>query len=190
MLSLIDADEAGLDAARALVESRGAETDLWTCLAAAKLLAPLPEPRQMRDAMSFALHIRQSGRGARAIQARGANGPEAFKAVMQEPLEDLPAVYRQLPIYYITNRFTVVGTGTTVHWPRYSEVMDYELEVAIVTRRTRANIPRSEAATHIFGYTIFNDFSAVIGRRSKCRVDWDPRRARASTAPMCSAPGS
>jgi 2-keto-4-pentenoate hydratase/2-oxohepta-3-ene-1,7-dioic acid hydratase in catechol pathway len=160
MLSLIDADEAGLDAARALVESRSAETDLWIDLAAAKLLAPLPEPRQMRDAMSFALHIRQSGRGARAIQARRADGPEAFKAVMKEPLEDLPAVYRELPIYYITNRFTVVGTGTTVHWPRYSEVMDYELEVAIVTRRTCANIPRSEAAAHIFGYTIFNDFSA------------------------------
>jgi 2-keto-4-pentenoate hydratase/2-oxohepta-3-ene-1,7-dioic acid hydratase in catechol pathway len=160
MLSLIDADEAGLDAARALLESRGADSDLWIDLAAAKLLAPLPEPRQMRDAMSFALHIRQSGRGARAIQARRAKGTEAFKAVMQEPLEDLPPVYRELPIYYITNRFTVVGTGTTVHWPRYSEVMDYELEVAIVTRRTRANIPRSEAAAHIFGYTIFNDFSA------------------------------
>jgi 2-keto-4-pentenoate hydratase/2-oxohepta-3-ene-1,7-dioic acid hydratase in catechol pathway len=160
MLSLIDADEAGLDAARALAENRGADSDLWIDLVAAELLAPLPEPRQMRDAMSFALHIRQSGRGARAIQARRANGLEAFKAVMTEPLEDLPAVYRELPIYYITNRFTVVGTGTTVHWPRYSEVMDYELEVAIATRRTRANIPRSEAAAHIFGYTIFNDFSA------------------------------
>jgi 2-keto-4-pentenoate hydratase/2-oxohepta-3-ene-1,7-dioic acid hydratase in catechol pathway len=160
MLSLIDADEAGLDAARALVESRGAESDLWIDLAASTLLAPLPEPRQMRDAMSFALHIRQSGRGARAIQARRANGAEGFKAVMKEPLEDLPAVYRELPIYYITNRFTVVGTGTTVHWPRYSEVMDYELEVAVVTRHTRANIPRREAAAHIFGYTIFNDFSA------------------------------
>jgi 2-keto-4-pentenoate hydratase/2-oxohepta-3-ene-1,7-dioic acid hydratase in catechol pathway len=160
MLSLIDADDTGLDLARALVESRGGETDLWVDLAASRLLAPLPEPRQMRDAMSFALHIRQSGRGARAIQARRASGAEGFKAVMKEPLEDLPAVYRELPIYYITNRFTVAGTGTTVHWPRYSEVMDYELEVAIVTRRTRANIPRSEAATHIFGYTIFNDFSA------------------------------
>jgi 2-keto-4-pentenoate hydratase/2-oxohepta-3-ene-1,7-dioic acid hydratase in catechol pathway len=160
MLSLIDADDAGLDTARALVASGGAEKDLWTDLAAVKLLAPLPEPRQMRDAMSFALHIRQSGRGARAIHARRANGAEAFKSVMQEPLEDLPAVYRELPIYYITNRFTVVGDGTTVHWPRYSEVMDYELEVAIVTRRTRANISKSEAAAHIFGYTIFNDFSA------------------------------
>jgi 2-keto-4-pentenoate hydratase/2-oxohepta-3-ene-1,7-dioic acid hydratase in catechol pathway len=160
MLALIDADDAGLDAARALVESRGSEDDLWADLATVQLLAPLPEPRQMRDAMSFALHIRQSGRGGRAIQALRAKGADAFKAVMAEPLEDLPAVYRELPIYYITNRFTVVGTGTTVHWPRYSQVMDYELEVAIVTRRTRANIPVGEASSHIFGYTIFNDFSA------------------------------
>ena len=85
----------------------------------------------MRDAMSFALHIRQSARGARAFQALRANGVEAFGAVMQEPLEDLPAVYRELPIYYITNRFTVVGPGATVVWPRYSRVMDYELEIGI-----------------------------------------------------------
>ena len=38
--------------------------------------------------------------------------------------------------------------------------MDYELEVGVVTRRTRANIPAKEAGAHIFGYTIFNDFSA------------------------------
>ena len=36
-------------------------------------------------------------------------GLDAFKAVMQEPLEELPSIYRDLPIYYITNRFTVVG---------------------------------------------------------------------------------
>ena len=38
--------------------------------------------------------------------------------------------------------------------------MDYELEIAIVTKRSRANIPAAEAKDHIFGYTIFNDFSA------------------------------
>jgi len=124
------------------------------------LLAPLPEPRQVRDAMSFSLHIRQSARGARALQALKENGPEAFQAVMRGPLDELPAVYRDLPIYYITNRFTVSGPGATIRWPRYSSVMDYELEVAAVTRRTRANIPVNKARAHIFGYTIFNDLSA------------------------------
>ena len=71
MLSLIDADEAGLDAARALVESRATDADLWIDLAAAKLLAPLPEPRQMRDGMSFALHP--------AIRARRARHPGAAR---------------------------------------------------------------------------------------------------------------
>ena len=38
--------------------------------------------------------------------------------------------------------------------------MDYELETAVVTKRTKANIRASEAGAHIFGYTIFNDLSA------------------------------
>ncbi len=160
MLSLIDADDAGLDLARTLLDKRGDESDLWSPLAEVELLAPLPEPRQMRDGMSFALHIRQSGRGAQAVQALKTGGVEAFKEAMAAPLGELAPIYRQMPIYYITNRQTVVGPGTVVRWPRYSNVMDYELEVAAITRRTRANIPASEAGAHIFGYTIFNDFSA------------------------------
>jgi 2-keto-4-pentenoate hydratase/2-oxohepta-3-ene-1,7-dioic acid hydratase in catechol pathway len=160
MLDLIDSDNAGLDQARRLVEMSAGDADLWSDLAQIELLAPLSEPRQMRDAMSFALHIRQSARGSRALQAMRSGGPEAFTKVMAEPLGELPAVYRDVPIYYITNRFTVAGPGATVMWPRYSRVMDYELEIGVVTKRTRANIPALEARAHIFGYTIFNDFSA------------------------------
>jgi 2-keto-4-pentenoate hydratase/2-oxohepta-3-ene-1,7-dioic acid hydratase in catechol pathway len=160
MLDLIDADEAGLDVARALLEKRGGEADLWLQLKDVTLLAPLPEPRQMRDGMSFATHIRQSARGGRAVQAMKTGGVEAFKAAMAAPLGELPAVYRQIPIYYITNRQTVIGPGATVRWPRYSKVMDYELEIAAITKRTRADIPAAEGDRHIFGYTIFNDFSA------------------------------
>jgi len=155
MLTLIDADDMGLDLARELADG----DKHWTPLAAVRLLAPL-QPRQMRDAMSFETHIRQSGRGGRALGARAQGGEAAFQAVMAEPTEPLAEVYRQMPIYYITNRMIVVGPETIVRWPRYSRVMDYELEIAIVTRRTRANIPEAEADDHIFGYTIFNDFSA------------------------------
>src|SRR3984957_13862465 len=154
MWALVDADDAGLDLARALLAKRGGEVDLWAELASVELLAPLPEPRQMRDAMSFERHIRQSPRGMQALEARATGGEAAFRAALEAPLGEMASVYRQLPIYYITNRFTVVGPDVTVLWPRYSEVMDYELEVGIVTRRTRANIPADEAAAHIFGYTI------------------------------------
>jgi len=160
MLSLIDADDAGLEAARALFDKRGAEADLSVDIDAVELLAPLPRPRQMRDGMSFATHILQSRRGSKAVAARREGGQAAFEAAMAEPLGDLPPVYQKLPIYYITNRMVVRGPGTIVRWPRYSQVMDYELEFGIVTRRTKANIALGEARNHIFGYTIFNDFSA------------------------------
>ena len=160
MLALIDADEAGLDLARSLFSKRGSDDDLSIATASVGLLAPLPEPRQMRDAMSFPTHILQSGRGMQALAARERGGEEAFRAAMQAPLGEVAEVYRRVPIFYITNRLTVAGPGATVRWPRYSQVMDYEAEIGVVTRRARANIPESEAKAHIFGYTIFNDFSA------------------------------
>ena len=159
MLALIDADDAGLDLARALVESAAGKMICGSTLRAVASRAPAAAASDARRDV-FRPSIRQSGRELRAIHARRANGEEAFKAVMQSRPRTCPPVYRELPIYYITNRFTVVGPETTVRWPRYSQVMDYELEFAIVTRRTRANISLSEAAAHIFGYTIFNDFSA------------------------------
>jgi 2-keto-4-pentenoate hydratase/2-oxohepta-3-ene-1,7-dioic acid hydratase in catechol pathway len=65
-----------------------------------------------------------------------------------------------VPIYYITNRLIVRGPGATIRWPRYSKMMDYELEFGVFTRRTAANISSAGARNHIFGFTIFNDFSA------------------------------
>ncbi len=160
MLALIDSDDAGLDLARDLNAKHAGASNLWSALSAVELLPPVPEPRQMRDGMSFETHIRQSGRGGKAVTALKTGGEAAFKAVLAEPLDELAPVYRHVPIYYITNRFMVVGPEATVRWPRYSELMDYELEIGILTRRTRANIPVAEAGAHIFGYTIFNDFSA------------------------------
>ena len=156
MLALIDADDMGLELAAELADG----ASQWSPLAEVRLCAPLPEPRQMRDAMSFETHIRQSGRGSRAAAARAKDGEAAFQAAMAQATEPLAEVYRQMPIYYITNRFVVVGPEATVHWPRYSREIDYELEIAVVTRGARANIPEAEAGDHIFGYTIFNDFSA------------------------------
>jgi 2-keto-4-pentenoate hydratase/2-oxohepta-3-ene-1,7-dioic acid hydratase in catechol pathway len=159
MQALIDADDAGLEAADDLFTRRAGESDLSAALADVELLAPL-RPRQMRDGMSFETHIRQSRRGTQALAARRERGEAAFKEVMAGPLGELAPVYRQMPIYYLTNSMIVRGPNAVVAWPRYSKVMDYELELGMVTKRSRANIPVNEAAAHIFGYTIFNDFSA------------------------------
>ncbi|MDP0965377.1 fumarylacetoacetate hydrolase family protein, partial [Klebsiella pneumoniae] len=47
-----------------------------------------------------------------------------------------------------------------VVWPEYSSLRDYELEFACVLGRGGTDISRADASAHIFGYTIFNDFSA------------------------------
>ena len=158
MQCLIDAGEPALDLARRLIDARVNEEDLSLPVAAVELLAPVPEPRQMRDGMSFPRHIQQSQRGMRRLGAMG--DPAALAAIDAEPLSEIAEVYRQMPIYYLTNRLVVRGTGTTVRWPRYSRVMDFELEFGVFTRGTAANIPAANAHKHIFGFTIFNDFSA------------------------------
>ncbi|MBP0438267.1 fumarylacetoacetate hydrolase family protein [Tianweitania sediminis] len=155
MLALIDAGDAALEDARRLLDAHGSDSSLVHALGDVVLLSPLPEPRQMRDGMSYETHIRKSGRGMRHLMSGG-----DMSKVDEQDLPPLGEVYSQIPIYYITNRMTVAGPDATVHWPRYSMVMDYELEYGIVVGKTGANITEENARDHIFGYTIFNDFSA------------------------------
>ena len=54
-------------------------------------------------------------------------------------------------------------------WPRYSQVMDYELEIGIVTRRTRANIPARKLARISSAIRSSTIFPPATGRRPKCR---------------------
>ena len=73
---------------------------------------------------------------------------------------EIAKVWYERPIYYKGNPFSVVGHGAEVHWPSYSRVIDYELEIGVVVGRGGKNIPRADALSHVFGYTVFNDFSA------------------------------
>jgi len=165
MLDLIDGGDRALDAARGLIDARGGEADLRYRAGDVALLAPLPLPRQMRDGMSFPQHILQSPKGSAKMAARARGDMAELKRLEAEPLGELPEVYRQVPIYYITNRFTVGAPGSTVNWPKYSKVMDYELELGCITRGRGSDISAARAKDHIFGFTIFNDFSARDAQR-------------------------
>ncbi len=178
MLSFIDAGEAALDQARAIFQKYETDSDLSIQVSDVEILAPLPEPRQMRDGMSFPLHIRQSPRGSLKLKARAENNAAELARLEAEPLPDLPEIYRKQPIYYITNRFSVKGTNTTVKWPRYSEIMDYELEFGIITKGKGANISAAKARDHIFGYTIFNDFSARDAQRIEMEGRLGPAKGK------------
>ncbi len=178
MLSLIDGGDAALDRARSLLARYGNDQDLSVPVNGAEILAPVPEPRQMRDGMSFPLHIRQSPRGQLKLKARSEGNAEELARLEAEPLPELPEIYRKQPIYYITNRFSVQGTDTTVKWPLYSKVMDYELEFGVITKNKGANISAAKARDHIFGFTIFNDFSARDAQRVEMEGRLGPAKGK------------
>jgi len=171
MLALVDRGHSALERASSLFDQYAKDEDLSVAVDEAQILAPLPEPRQMRDGMLFPRHIVQSPIGHLKLKARKAGNMDELARLQAAPLPELPEIYRKQPIYYITNRFSVRGTNTTVKWPRYSQLMDYELEFGIVTQNRGSNIPAARARDHIFGFTIFNDFSA----RDTQRVEMEGR---------------
>jgi 2-keto-4-pentenoate hydratase/2-oxohepta-3-ene-1,7-dioic acid hydratase in catechol pathway len=122
-----------------------------------RLAAPLPRPTQFRDSMCFFQHIEQCATARRSPNA--------------EPYQ-LPEIYRKQPVYYIGNRMSVAAPGDDIHWPRYSQVMDFELELACVIGKEGKNLTPDNALDHVFGFTIFNDFSArdAQGREMEGRL--------------------
>ena len=108
MIALMEAGEAGLDRARALLERFAEEDDLNRRLAGVKLLSPVPVPAQIRDFLVFSGHILNASAGMRKLAAR-INSTPALPADAK-PGSEVPAIYREQPIYYKANRFSVIGT--------------------------------------------------------------------------------
>jgi 2-keto-4-pentenoate hydratase/2-oxohepta-3-ene-1,7-dioic acid hydratase in catechol pathway len=159
MLALIEAGPAAWRRARALVE---APPDLaMLAVTGVPLLAPLPRPPQVRDFMAFEKHVVQAFGAALRMRASSARNPEERDALLaQAAAYRAPEAWYKHPLYYKANRFAVSGPGADVAWPAYSRLMDYECELACVIGTGGRDIPAGRARQHIFGFTIFNDFSA------------------------------
>ena len=174
MLALIESGEAGMALLRRLpLQDAAAIAPFALDIASVRLLAPLPVPPQIRDCSVFAQHVSHAPLGMQRLRA-ALEGRSI--GVLPEPA--VPEVYRAQPIWYISNRFSVVGHGAVVHWPAYSQVMDFELEVAVVIGRGGADIPESDARSHIFGYTILNDFSARDQQRREMEAGLGPTKGK------------
>ncbi len=122
-----------------------------------RLLPPLPRPMGLRDFYAFEQHV------AAAFANRGAGVPEAW--------------YRQ-PVFYFSNPHSVYGPNETVPYPRYSSELDYELEIACVIGQAGRNIPADRAGIFIFGYMVFNDWSARDAQREEMSVGLGPAKGK------------
>ena len=137
MLHVIGAGDEALDTIGQLLQA--VHPSVCFTREEVRLLAPVPVPPQMRDFLCFEKHLVQ-----------------AFQAIGRTP----PQAWYERPLFYHPSRFSVCGTETDVPWPAYCEKLDFELEFGCYIGRGGKDIPKEKAREHIFGYTIFDDFSA------------------------------
>lgn len=97
------------------------------------------DPSVVRDGLTFVGHIK-------GFHEKIGNSPH-------------PSLL-QIPGYFKGTPHTVIGHEAEVPWPGYIQHMDYELELGYVIGRQGKNLRPESAISHLFGITIFNDFSA------------------------------
>jgi 2-keto-4-pentenoate hydratase/2-oxohepta-3-ene-1,7-dioic acid hydratase in catechol pathway len=157
MQHFIEAGQLALDRAYALLGSSSVSIPSDQV----DFLAPLPLPPQIRDCLGFEEHLKNSFESAMKLSAMAADDPVAAERELRASGRfTVPEVWYQQPLYYKANRFSVAESGKNVVWPAYSEVMDFELEMACIVGKKGKDISKVNAEDHIFGYTIYNDFSA------------------------------
>jgi 2-keto-4-pentenoate hydratase/2-oxohepta-3-ene-1,7-dioic acid hydratase in catechol pathway len=65
----------------------------------------------------------------------------------------------KIPAFTKNSGSMVIGHEATVPWPGYINYMDYELELGFVVGLRGRNLDPEQARRHLFGITIYNDFS-------------------------------
>lgn len=155
-LTVADVLAAGLAELPALAaEVEGDAAAIAVPLADVELRAPL-KPASVRDFVAFEEHVE----GVTA-------SVDGASHVADE--------WYTYPTFYFTNPHSIIATGDEVR-PPATERLDFELEVGAVIGGVAGSDGRdltpADAAAHVFGYTIFNDWSArdIQGREMKVRL--------------------
>jgi 2-keto-4-pentenoate hydratase/2-oxohepta-3-ene-1,7-dioic acid hydratase in catechol pathway len=112
--------------------------------AGATLLAPVQRPR--RNIFCVGKNYREH---AKEFER---SGFDASSGAVEIP--DAPIIFTKVPE-------TVIGPGAAISFdPAVSTAIDYEGELAVIIGRSGRAIPRADALSHVWGYTIINDVTA------------------------------
>ncbi|TDD71502.1 DUF2437 domain-containing protein [Actinomadura darangshiensis] len=127
-------------------------------LAEIRLLPPI-EPPSVRDFVAFEEHVE----GVR----RSVSGESG-----------VPDAWYDAPAFYFSNPHAMVGAHDDVPLPPGCRALDFELEVAAVIGRPGSDLAPERARGHIFGYTIFNDWSARDLQSREMQVGLGPCKGK------------
>jgi len=122
-----------------------------------EFLACLPKPGSCRDAYAFRQHV------AAARKNRG-----------------VPMIpeYDEFPVFYFTNHRNITGPGPVPVRDCHLEKLDFELEVAIVIGKECKDVKAENADEYIFGYTIYNDWSARSVQMKEMKLNMGPMKGK------------
>ena len=77
-----------------------------------------------------------------------------------------------------TNPHSLYGPGQPVPKPALCHALDFEMEVGVVLGRRGSSLTEAEAKDAIFGYTIFNDWSARDLQSREMQVGLGPAKGK------------
>lgn len=160
------------DRLAALVDADGP----WRPLADVVLTAPV-EPRQvLQTGANYRQHVIELV--AAGLTNNSDRTPDEARAFAAKMMDDRAA--NGEPYFFIGLPACVVGDDVPLVLPSYSEVHDWELELAVVIGREAFRVSREDAAAHIAGYTIVNDVTTrdLVFRKDMKEIGTDWYRAK------------
>jgi 2-keto-4-pentenoate hydratase/2-oxohepta-3-ene-1,7-dioic acid hydratase in catechol pathway len=92
--------------------------------------------------------------------------------------EKIPEAWYEIPAYYKGATEGFIGPNDQVLWPHYTDVLDYELELAVVIGQGGYNIKEANALNHVFGFTILNDISARDIQKKEMSIRLGPAKGK------------
>lgn len=142
----LPADMAGLIAAVSNGATIPGPTGKGRPLSEEMLLAPLPNPPRNIFCVgkNYHAHAREfAGSGYDSSSTSAADAIPKAPIIFSKPFTSISGPLDDIPL-----------------WPGLDQGVDYEAELAVVIGRGGRNIPRAQALSHVFGYTVVNDVTA------------------------------
>ncbi len=158
---------------RALADS---ESEGWMPLADVVLTAPV-EPRQVLQAgANYREHVIELV--VAGLTQDSSRSPEEARDFAAKMMDERRA--HGEPYFFLGLPTVVAGDDVPLVLPAYSQVHDWELELAIVIGREAFRVSREEALDHVAGYTIVNDITTrdLVFRKDMKEIGTDWFRAK------------
>lgn len=165
LLGLVEAGPLGrelADRSLELVLGRGQQTDPFGArlrhhTTDVRILPAISSPPLLRDFMAFEKHLLN---------------------VFPKLGREIPPEWYNRPVYYKGNPSAIGAHGEDVAIPDYEDTLDLEFEFAAIIGRGGVDIAEDDARDHIFGYTVYDDFSARDIQAAEMTVGLGPAKGK------------